>query len=134
MATENLTCINCPLGCELIVTLEGGTVTDVAGNQCLRGRAYAEMECTNPTRMMCTTVALAGGTVARAPVKTRSPVPKDMVMPCSRALADVTLAAPVVLGQVVLADACATGVDIVATRTIPAGECANFDRQDFGGK
>lgn len=119
MQTISLTCINCPIGCDLAVTMDNGKVTEVKGNQCKRGVAYAEMESVNPTRMMCTTVRLRGGIVGQAPVKTRSPVPKNMTVECSRALADVTLAAPVALGQVVLANICGTGVDVVATRSIP---------------
>ena len=37
METRELTCIGCPLGCSLKVTLENGEVTDVTGNTCKRG-------------------------------------------------------------------------------------------------
>lgn len=121
MESTTMTCINCPIGCFLTVSLEDGKVVGVTGNQCKRGVAYAEMESTNPTRMMCTTVRLRGGAVAQLPVKTRSPIPKAMTVACSRALADVELEAPVALGQVVMADICGTGVDVVATRSVAAG-------------
>ena len=48
MSTRELTCIGCPLGCAVTVTLENGTVTGVAGNTCPRGDAYARKEVTNP--------------------------------------------------------------------------------------
>ena len=37
--TRELTCINCPLGCALSVTIDGSTIT-VTGNTCPRGEAY----------------------------------------------------------------------------------------------
>ena len=36
MEKRELTCIGCPLGCALTVTLEHGAVVSVAGNTCPR--------------------------------------------------------------------------------------------------
>ena len=41
-----LTCIGCPMGCPLIVTMEDGAVASVTGNTCPRGDAYARKEVT----------------------------------------------------------------------------------------
>lgn len=121
MKTITMTCINCPVGCGLTVTLdETCQVEWVKDNQCARGVAYATMEVTNPTRTMTSTVRVRWGCVAQAPVKTSRPVPKDMVVECVKALAHIELKAPVVLGQIVLPDVYGTGVDIVATRSIPS--------------
>ena len=49
MSTRELTCIGCPLGCAITVTMDGSTVTAVTGNTCPRGDAYARKEVTNPT-------------------------------------------------------------------------------------
>ena len=46
-----LTCISCPMGCPLIVTMEDGAVASVTGNTCPRGDAYARKEVTAPTRI-----------------------------------------------------------------------------------
>lgn len=119
METRQLTCISCPIGCLLAVSLENGVVREVTGNQCGRGVAYAGEECAHPTRMMTTTVRLRGAAVDAAPVKTSRPIPKDTVVACVRALKDIELDAPVTLGQLVLADVCGTGADVVATRSIP---------------
>ncbi len=123
MKATTLTCINCPLGCILTVTLhDNGDVADVSGNQCARGVAYAKMESTNPTRMMTSTVRLTGGAIAQVPVKTAAPIPKGLVVDSVKALKPIELAAPVTLGQVVLTNVCGTGVDVVATRSIPVGK------------
>lgn len=38
MEKRTLTCINCPLGCQIEVILDGGTVQSISGNTCKRGR------------------------------------------------------------------------------------------------
>lgn len=114
---RELTCINCPLGCALVVTMEDGAVLEVEGNTCKRGDTYARMEVTNPTRMVTTSVPVEGSDQARmVSVKTAEAVPKGLVFDVMAALRDVCLQAPVAIGDVVLADVCGTGVDVVATR------------------
>ena len=44
MEKRDLTCIGCPLGCQITVTMENGEVTDVKGNTCPRGDKYAREE------------------------------------------------------------------------------------------
>ena len=61
MSTRELTCIGCPLGCAITVTMDGSTVTAVTGNTCPRGDAYARKEVTNPTRIVTSTVRVNGG-------------------------------------------------------------------------
>ncbi len=114
---KRLTCINCPIGCSLSVRLgANGEVEEVSGNQCPRGTVYARVESVNPTRTVTSTVRLRGG--GTLPVKTREPVPKRLAADCVRALKRVEAAAPVRLGEVVLANVCGTGVDFVATRSV----------------
>lgn len=120
MEEKNLICINCPLGCPLTVALEGGEVKTVTGNTCPRGDAYARKELTNPTRIVTSTVKVKGGKLAMASVKTAADIPKGKIFDCVKAIRNIELEAPVAIGQVVLADVCGTGVDIVATKNVPA--------------
>lgn len=114
-----LTCIRCPKGCQVTVTLEGGQVTAVTGNGCPRGNAYARKEVTDPTRVVTTVVPVSGSAVARmVSVKTAGDVPKAKVLDVVRALSGVSMAAPVHIGDMVLADVCGTGVDVVATKDV----------------
>lgn len=122
MEKRELICICCPLGCPLCAELEGGAVVKVTGNTCPRGEEYARKEVVSPTRVVTTTVPVEGGTAARVPVKTRTDIPKGQIFACVRALKDVRAAAPVALGDVILADAAGTGVDIIATRGVPRRE------------
>ena len=111
-------CINCPMGCPLTVTLSDGKVTDVAGATCKKGITYAEMECTNPTRIVTTTLPVRGGKLRMLPIKTERAIPKDKIFDCIRALKDITLIAPVQIGDVVAENICETGVNMVATRNV----------------
>lgn len=114
-----LTCIRCPKGCQVTVTLEGGQVTSVAGNGCPRGDAYVRKEVTDPTRVVTTVVPVSGSDVARmVSVKTAGDVPRAKVLDVVRALSGVSMAAPVHIGDVVLADVCGTGVDVIATKDV----------------
>ena len=114
---QTITCINCPMGCRMTVTLEGGKVMAVSGNACKRGEKYAQQECIAPERMVTAVVPVAGRAMPVS-VKTRSPIPKKEIAHCMQQLALVHLAAPVRAGDVVLADVCGSGVDVIATKTV----------------
>lgn len=120
MSTEkrNLTCINCPLGCQIEVTLEDGAVTAVTGNSCPRGGKYARKEVTDPRRVVTTSVAVTGSRegARTVSVRTAGDVPKESVMDVVRALRSVAVRCPVKIGDVILEDAAGTGVAVVATK------------------
>ena len=120
METRNLTCIGCPLGCSLTVTLENNEVTAVNGNTCPRGDAYARKEVTNPTRIVTSSVKVDGGVLPVVSVKTKADIPKSMIFDCANALKDVVAKAPVHIGDVLLSNVAGTGVDIIATKNIDA--------------
>lgn len=113
-------CIGCPLGCRLEVDAVEGEVVEVRGHSCRRGKEFAVQEHTDPRRFVTTTVRVRGGRGARLPVATAASVPKGRVADVARALHALTLDAPVAMGDVVLADVLGTGVDVVATRDLPA--------------
>ena len=115
---KELTCISCPLGCSLTVTLEGKEVVKVEGNTCPKGKAYGEKEVTDPTRIVTSSVRVKGGILPVVSVKTASDIPKGKIAECSRALKAVELQAPVQIGEVVLKNVCNTGVDMIATRNV----------------
>lgn len=115
MRTE-LICLNCPLGCEIVVEHDDKTIVSVSGNHCKRGAAYAEQEVFNPERMVTTTVRAEGGNLELLPVKTSRPVPKAMTFKVVAAASAVTAKAPLKRGAVVLSDVAGTGADLVATR------------------
>lgn len=115
MEKRDLICIRCPLGCMLAVEMENGEVVNVTGNTCPRGKAYAEKEVTNPTRIVTSTVKVAGGDRVSVACKTKDDIPKDKIFDVARALKDVVAQAPVAIGDVLLENVAGTGVEIVAT-------------------
>ena len=120
METRELTCIGCPLGCSITVTMNNGEVTDVTGNTCKRGDVYARKEVTNPTRIVTSSVKVEGGRLKMVSCKTKEDIPKGKIFEVSNALESVTVKAPVKIGDVVLANVAGTGVDVVATKNIEA--------------
>ena len=132
METRDLICIGCPLGCPLTVTVEGGEVTAVAGNTCPRGDAYARKEVTNPTRIVTSTVRVSGGVSPMVSCKTASDIPKGKIFEITENLKDVCVEAPVAIGDVVLANAAGTGVDVIATKNIEKAEQNNEKRAPSG--
>ena len=118
MNIRELTCIGCPMGCQLRATLEDGVVTAVTGNTCPRGDAYARKECVAPARTVTGTVRGSGGALPVVSVRTAGEVPKEKVLDVARALCRVQLTAPVQAGDVVIPNVLGTGVDVVATRSV----------------
>jgi CxxC motif-containing protein len=119
---RSLICITCPMGCQLDVLFdpEAGLVLEIEGNNCQRALAYAEKELTNPTRMVTTTVRVRNGAWPLVPVHTAEPVPKSAIFPLLHELREVEVQAPLYCGQVILANAVGTGVDVLASRDLPA--------------
>ena len=120
MEKRELTCIGCPLGCSITVTLENGEIKEVAGYTCKRGHDYARKEVTNPTRIVTSTVRLTGSATGAVVVscKTAQDIPKGKIFEIVAALRQVTAHAPVKIGDVLLTNAAGTGVDIVATKNV----------------
>lgn len=117
---RELTCIGCPLGCSITVTMNDTDVVSVTGNTCPRGDAYARKEVTNPTRIVTSTVRVQGGVSPMVNVKTASDIPKSKIFDCTNALRDIVITAPVKIGDVVLSDVAGTGVDVIAAKNIAA--------------
>ena len=115
---QELICIGCPMGCQLTAEVENGAVTAVTGNTCPRGEAYARKECTNPTRIVTSTVRVKGGHLPVVSVKTASDIPKGKIGECVKALKDICVEAPVHIGDIILENAADTGVNIIATKDV----------------
>ena len=106
------TCIVCPLGCDLNVTLENGKVVSVSGNTCPRGKIYAETECTNPTRTITSTIKCDNGAVV--PVKTDRPIPKEKIFELMEIINNSVAHLPISVGDVIIEGV--FGCNVVATK------------------
>jgi CxxC motif-containing protein len=115
---RELVCIGCPIGCQMQVELDDKTVVKVTGNTCKRGEVYAEKECTNPTRIITSSVEVEGGEINVVPVKTQKDIPKDKIFQCIERLKGVKVKAPIKTGDIIIKNILNTGVDVIASRSV----------------
>ena len=114
---RELTCIRCPIGCQILVRSEGEELS-VTGNMCPRGREYSIKETTHPTRTVTSSVTVDGGELPVVSVKTREDIPKDMIFQVMDEIHQMRISAPVRRGDVIISDAAGTGVNIIATKSV----------------
>ena len=105
---RRMTCIICPRGCQLSVTLEDAP--KVSGNSCTRGEAYAIAEITHPMRTLTTTIRVRyeDGSIGRISVKTKDEIPKEDIFKYANKIHHTILTAPVHVGDEVLPGIVAT--------------------------
>jgi len=115
---RKMTCIECPVGCQLEVDEEGGHLVKLTGNKCEKGEVYARQEIENPTRLLTTTVLAEGLEPKLVPVRTSQPIPKARLLEAMALINRVHLTHPVNVGDVIIKDLLSLGVDLVATRKI----------------
>ncbi|MCL2016787.1 MAG: DUF1667 domain-containing protein, partial [Defluviitaleaceae bacterium] len=92
LCVDIITCIGCPLGCELTVESQQTDKTNITvkGQACKIGETYAKEEITNPTRNIATSVRVHGGDIPMLSVKTAKPIPKNKIMACAKAVQAIT--------------------------------------------
>ena len=117
MEEYNLTCIRCPMGCSLKVSVNGSEVT-VTGNTCPRGEDYGVQEVTAPVRTVTSTVPVEGGEIAVVSVKTAGDIPKDKITDVMSDIKKACAKAPIKIGDVIVKNAGGTGTDVIATKDV----------------
>ena len=110
-----MTCLECPRGCFLEIDTE---TLEVTGNFCPRGDAFAKAEITNPLRVLTTTVRIDSELETMLPVRTRDGIPKASMFDAMKLVQDVRAKAPVAIGDVIVADICGSGVDLIAAKNV----------------
>lgn len=115
METKELTCINCPMGCSLKVTIDGDKFI-VTGNTCPNGEKYAINELTNPQRIVTSIVKTDKHNYVSC--KTDRPVPKDKVLDVVAEIKKVIAKEPVKIKDILIKNVCGLDANIVATKNI----------------
>lgn len=119
MPERELVCIVCPNGCALkISTDDNGAVTNVAGNQCVRGKTYAETEVTCPVRTLTALVRVENGEFAMCPVRSNKTIAKELVVKAAQEALKLSVKAPVQVGDVIAENFVNSGADLIATRVV----------------
>ena len=117
-----ITCITCPIGCQVSVTFEDKPQSTqscteflFSGNQCTRGAEFARTELTAPLRSLTTTVRTVFPDMPVLPVRTEGEVPKEKIPEIIRELAAIVITKRLGIGETVAANAAGTGINIIAT-------------------
>lgn len=119
VVSRNLTCVVCPAGCSLTVTLVDDQIAEVTGHTCGRGKKYAESEVTHPVRMLTTTVAITGNEKYHMlPVKTSVPIARERLLEAMEQLRGFSVTVPVHTGDILIANFMENGCNLVACKTI----------------
>jgi len=113
--TDRLTCILCPVGCELEAERAGDGL-EVRGNQCEKGVGFAEEEILHPMRNLATSVPLRGTASQMVSLRLSGPVPRDKIFLILDEIAKIRPEPPIRRGQVLIPNVLGTGVDVIATR------------------
>jgi CxxC motif-containing protein len=115
-----ITCISCPMGCDVELTIDDSDQIEcMEGASCKAGEKYVKNEYYNPTRILPTTARVKNGVLPLVPVKTKEPIPKELLEKAMVEIAKIELEAPVKLGDIVIENILDTGVNIVTTREMP---------------
>lgn len=109
-----LTCIECPRGCRLVVTLEHGQAS-VTGNACPKGQAYGAQEARKPMRTLTSTVQVEGSTRRRLAVRSDGDIPLSRLLDAMAAIDPIVLRPPVRHGDIIIRDLLGLGVNLVAS-------------------
>jgi CxxC motif-containing protein len=115
---KNITCIACPAGCRIEALYDGAKILSVSGNQCKKGVKFSEDEIINPRRILTTTVSINSASISRLPVRSNIGAPKDKIMQMVAELKKVKVQAPVKMGDVILRNILASGVDIISSFSV----------------
>ena len=117
MTTRELTCVVCPAGCRITVTLEDGAIVKIEGNTCLRGKTYAESEVTHPVRTLTSTVRIETGTgVFMLPVRTDRPIPRESLFDAMKLVRAYRAKAPVRTGDKLIENFIEEGTCLIACK------------------
>ena len=115
---KEIICTVCPRGSHVMVEGEGEQILNVEGYSCKRGLEYASAEFAHPVRILTTTVKMNGTGSDLLPVRSNKPVPREKLMACMDVIRGIEVQQPVKRYDVIVADICGTGADIVATKTV----------------
>lgn len=115
---KEITCIVCPIGCKILVEIDGKQIKNIDGNKCKRGIDYAEHEALSPRRMLTTSVFIDGGEWPLVSVKSSQLIPKEKVFEVLKEIKKTEVNAPIKSGQKILNNVANTGINIVATKTV----------------
>ena len=107
---NTITCILCPNSCEIDENLKGG--------KCPKGAEYALEEMRAPKRILTSSIKIENED-ALVSVRTKTPLPKEMIPEAINKLRQMTVTPPIKCGDLICSDFMLRGIDLIATRDFP---------------
>ena len=93
-----------------IVTIEGAT--------CKKGKEYVNQELTNPKRNISSSVKVINGDLEIVSVRLNGSIPKDKIFEVMDEIKNITVDAPVKIGDIIKHNILNLNVDLIATKNI----------------
>jgi len=115
---KKITCILCPIGCEILAKIKEDECRIIEGSMCKRGEEYAINEVLNPKRMLTTSILIENGVWPLVSVKTSELIPKEKLFHVLKEIKKTTIQAPVRPGQIIIKNVAETGINIIATKSV----------------
>ena len=107
------TCIICPNGCEIEVELDKDKIAT-----CKKGKEYVNQELTNPKRNISSSVKVINGDLDIVSVRLNGSIPKDKIFEVMDEIKNITVDAPVKIGDIIKHNILNLNVDLIATKNI----------------
>lgn len=115
---KKLTCIVCPIGCEVTVDYSGKKIRKISGAKCLRGEDYVQDEIISPTRTLTTTLRVIGGDEPLVSARSNKPIPKNKIKSAVKKLSKIKVKAPIEVGDVLMKNILGLKADVIATKSV----------------
>ena len=115
---KKITCIECPVGCVLLVDIENCRVVRVSGEKCPEGEAYAVSEVENPMRILTSTAIAKGLELNMIPVRTDRPIPKAKIQEAMAEIRKIRITKPLLSGDIIIKNFLTLGVNLISTREV----------------
>ncbi|WP_455392017.1 DUF1667 domain-containing protein [[Eubacterium] cellulosolvens] len=116
---RQITCIVCPVSCIIDAEYTLKKIKSLTGHQCKRGKVYANEELYSPMRTLTTTIKVDGGVLPLVSVRTDKAIPKELIFPIMDEIMQISLNAPIELGDIIIRNVKDTDANIIATKTVP---------------
>jgi CxxC motif-containing protein len=117
---KKIICIQCPIGCTVNVEYDGDSIISITGNRCKKGEAYAKKEFVCSYRVLTSTVfCKTTKGILPLPVKTDGEIPLEMLREAVKEIRKTVYTAPINAGDVVYENILNTGVNVIATKSMP---------------
>lgn len=112
------TCIICPNGCEIEVSLDKEKIIGIEGTTCKKGEDYVNQELTNPQRNIATSVKVINGDMEIVSVRLNKNIPKERIFDVMDEIKNLEVKAPIKIGDILKSNILDLDVDLIATKNI----------------